>query len=83
VVKLECADSGNDRFEVELEKEVEFVEDAEGIVQTYLAALFTNVLDAASKDSEEVQLVLGEAGSITTTIKGHTVLVMSQISGEE
>lgn len=83
VVKLECMDSSNDKFEVELEQEVEFVEEAEGIVQTYLAGLLTNVLDAASKDSEEVTMVLGEAGSITTTIKGHTVLVMSQISGEE
>lgn len=83
VVKMECADSSNDRFEIELENEVEFVEEAEGLVQTYLAALLTDVLEASSKDSEEVTIVLGEAGSITATIKGHTVLVMSQISGEE
>jgi len=28
-------------------------------------------------------MILGEAGSLTLTVKGHTVLVMSQISGED
>ena len=82
-VSLECSDSSNDRFTIELEKEVEFIEDAEGIVQTYLAGMFVDVLDAACKDSDEVTIVLGESGSITAKIKGHTVLIMSQISGEE
>ena len=83
VAKLECSDSANDRFDIELAKEVEFVEEAEGIAQTYLAAMFVDVLDAACKDSEEVTIVLGEAGSITATAKGHTLLVMPQISGED
>jgi len=83
VAKLECSDSSNDRFEIEAEKEVEFIEEAEGIVQTYLAGLLTSVLEAGCKDKEEITMILGEAGSLTLTVKGHTVLVMSQISGED
>lgn len=83
VVKLECSDDTNDRFDVELEKEVEFVEDAESIVQTYVANVFVDVLDAACKNSEETTILLGEAGSIVVTANGHTLLVLPQINGEE
>lgn len=83
VVRLECFDSSNDKFDIELSKEVEFVEEAEGIVQTYLGALLVDVLDAACKDSEETTIVLGEAGSITAKAKGHSLLIMSQINGED
>lgn len=82
-VLLECYDSSNDKFNMELSNEVEFVEEADGFVQTYLASLFVDVLDAACKDQEETTIVLGEAGSITAKAKGHMLLVMSQISGEE
>jgi hypothetical protein len=83
VAKLECSDSANDRFDVELATEVEFVEDAESIVQTYLASILVDVLDAACKNSEEITIVLGEAGSITAVANGHTLLVLPQINGEE
>lgn len=82
-VTLECVDSSNDRFSIELAKEVEFIEEAEGIVQTYLAGLLVDVLDAGVKDADEISVVLGEAGSLTATAKGHTLLVMSQINGED
>lgn len=82
IVTLECVDSSNDRFSIELAKEVEFVEEAEGIVQTYLAGLLVDVLDAGVKDADELTIVLGEAGSITATAKSHVLLVMSQINGE-
>lgn len=80
---LECSDSANDRFTIELEKEVEFVEEAEGIVQTYLAGMFVDLIAEAAKDEVEVTIVLGEAGSITTTVKGQTLLIFSQIGDEE
>lgn len=83
VVKLECVDSSNDRFDIELAKEAEFVEEAEGIVQTYLASTLVDVLDAACKNAEETTIVIGEAGSITTKAGGHTLLIMPQINGEE
>ena len=83
IVRLECVDSSNDRFDIELAKPIEFVEEAESVVQTYLAGLLVDVLDAGAKDAEEVTFVLGEAGSITATAKGHTLLVMPQITGDD
>ena len=83
VVKLECSDAANDRFDIELSKEVEFVEDEDSIVQTYVAGILVDVLDAACKNSEETTIVLGEAGSLTVTANGHTLLVLPQINGEE
>ena len=82
-VTLECVDSSNDKFDIELSKPVEYVEEADSVVQTYLATLLVDVLDAAAKDAEDVTFVLGQSGSITATAKGHTLLVMSQITGEE
>ena len=82
-VKLECADSANDRFDVELEKEVEFIEDADSIVQTYVATILVDVLDAACKNADETIITLGEAGSLTVKANGHTLLVLPQINGEE
>ena len=83
VVKLECSDSANDRFDIELANEAEFIEDADSIVQTYLASILVDVLDAACKTSEEVTVRLGEAGSLTAEALGHTLLVLPQINGEE
>lgn len=83
VVKLECSDATNDRFDIELGQEVEFVEDADSVVQTYVASILVDVLDAACKNLEEITILLGEAGSITATANGHTLLVLPQINGEE
>lgn len=82
VVKLECADSANDRFNVELTNKAEFIGAADSAVQTYLADLFISLLDATSQQGD-ASLVLGEAGSITATAKGHTLMVFPQITGEE
>lgn len=83
IAKLECVDSSNDRFDIELEKPVEFVEEEDSAVQSYIASLLVDVLDSASKDGEDITFTLGQAGSITAITKGHTVLVMAQISGED
>jgi hypothetical protein len=83
IARLECADSARDRFDIELSRAVEFVQDPDGIVQTYFAGLFVDMLDAAAKDTEEIALVLGQVGSITGTIKGHTVFLMPRITGED
>jgi hypothetical protein len=82
-VRLECVDSSNDRFDIELAKPILFADEKEGVVQTYLASLLIDVLDAAAKDAEEITLVLGQSGSITASARGHTLLVMPQITGEE
>lgn len=81
--KLECTDSANDKFEIELSQQVKYADEEQSLVQTYLAGLFVDVVDGGAKDAEEIELVVGEVGSITTKLKGHTVMVMPQITGEE
>lgn len=83
VTRLECADSSNDRFEMELATPAAFMSEEAGFVQTYLASLLLSVIDQIAKDSEEVDLVIGEGGSATALVKGHTVAVFPQISGGE
>lgn len=82
-VRLECLDSSNDRFDIELERQFEFEGEKESAVQTYLAGLFVDVLDASAKESEEIAFQLGEGGSITALAKGHTLLIMPQITTGE
>lgn len=79
VIKLECADSSNDRFNIELSTTAEFVDDADGIVQTYLADLFISLLEASAQ-AGDASLVLGHEGSITATAKGHTLIIFPQIT---
>lgn len=80
VARLECMDSASDRFEVELNSPVQFVEEADSAVRTYLARMLVDVLDAVLKEeTEEISFVLGQAGSITITVKTHTLLLMAQI----
>lgn len=85
-VRLECSDSANDRFDIELEVAAEFVEGTEGAVQTYLADLFVSLVDASFRGEAEgapgVSFTLGAAGSITSTVHGHNLLLMPQITSE-
>lgn len=79
IVILNCSDSGSDRFSIELLKPAEFVNDLEDTFKTYLGKLFISIIDGASKDNEEVTLILGEAGSLTSIIRGHTILLQPRI----
>lgn len=82
VVRVECSDATNDRFEVELEAVAEFTDEAESTVQQYVASLMAGVLDAAGKDGEVV-MQMGFAGSIAVKVKSHTLLVLPQLTEEE
>ena len=82
-VTLECVDSSNDKFVTELTDPIEFSGEQESVVQTYLAGLLVDVLDAAAKENEVVTLTLGQAGSVTTRVKKQTVLIFPQVTGEE
>jgi len=82
-VRLECVDSSNDRFEIELAKQADYMDEADSAVHSYIANVLTDVLDAAAKDAEEISLILGADGSITTTARGHELIVFPQINGEE
>jgi hypothetical protein len=80
---LECSDQAvGDRFTMDLEKSSQFLDEAEPFVFTYVAPNFCQLVDMAAKDSEEVDLVIGQAGSLTALVKGHT-FVASPLINEE
>jgi len=81
-VHAECADSNNDRFALVLEKQAEFVVEPESIVFVYRADLLANLLSNAAKDQDEVSVVIGEGGSLTCLLKGHSLIIMPQATGE-
>lgn len=82
-VGFEAIDSTNDKFSMDLDKVAEFVNDIEPTVLAYEADRFAVVLDSAGRDSDEVRLDIGEFGSITMNLRGHTILIMPHINGDE
>jgi len=83
VAKIECVDSSNDKFEIELSSQVKYADEENSLVQTYLAGMFIDVIDTMARDSEAISFVVGEVGSITAVLKGHTCMIMPQITGDE
>ena len=83
VARLECTDSANDKYEIELSQQVKYADEEQSFVQTYLAPLFVDVMDSGAKETEEIDFIVGEVGSITAQLKGHTVMIMPQITGED
>lgn len=81
-VHLEAADSNNDRFSVDLEKPAEFVDEAEPTVFVYSADRLTALLDAGAKDYDIMGLIIGQGGSLTGLVRGHTLIIMPQSQGE-
>jgi hypothetical protein len=88
-VKLECSDTANDRFSIELQAPAEFDTDHESAVQTYLADLFISLLDANAQQGFgalgqiDATFVLGQEGSITSIARNHTLLLFPQITGDD
>lgn len=79
-VHIECVDSTNDQFSTGTEKKAEFVEEAENVLFTYLVSYLTTVLDVGTKDADSIDLVFGQAGSITVLVKGFTLMIMPNIN---
>lgn len=80
--RIECVDSTNDKFETELSSQVKYADEEDSHVNSYLAGHFLNVIDSAAKDSEEIALVVGQSGSVTSTVKGQTIIIFAQVDGE-
>lgn len=81
--QLECSDSSNDQFVLDVEKAVERVnEDGQAVLLTYNAANFCQVLDLAAKDSDEITLVIGEYGSLTSQVKGFSIVMVPNMNEE-
>lgn len=80
---LECSDQAvGDRFTLDIEKNSQFLDEVEPFVFTYVAQNFCQLVDLAAKDQDEVDLVIGRVGSLTTMVKGHT-MVAAPIVNEE
>jgi hypothetical protein len=79
-VHIECVDSTNDQFSTGTEKNAEFVEEAENVLFTYLVSYLTTVLDVGTKDADSIDLVFGQAGSITVQVRGFTLMIMPNIN---
>lgn len=82
-VGFECSSSTNEVFSTQTTKLAEFEGDPQAIVYIYEGSRLATVLDAASRDVEEVDLVIGEFGSITLGIKGHTMLILPDSNNED
>ncbi len=81
-VHIEVADSNNDRFSADLEKAADFVSEAEPTVFVYSADRLTALLDAGAKDYDTMGLIIGEGGSLTGIVRGHTLIIMPQTQGD-
>jgi len=82
LVRLECTDSVNDQFTMDIEAAADFVDEAEPAVFTYNADNFCLLVDMASKELDTASLVVGEAGSLTTIVKGHALVITPGINEE-
>ena len=78
----ECVDSNNDQFVIGLVKPAEFVNEAEPTVFVYIADRLSALLDAGAKDSDVVEVVIGEGGSLTGFVRSHNLIIMPQTNGE-
>lgn len=82
-VHIECTDSNNDRFAQVLEKPATFTNrEAESTVFVYRADVLTALLSDAGKDYDTFAVAIGEGGSLTGRVRGHTLIIMPQANGE-
>lgn len=80
--QLECSDSSNDQFTIDIEKGVEQNEAGQAVLLTYNAANFCQVLDLAAKDEDEIPLVIGGYGSMTAQVKGFSIVMVPNMNEE-
>lgn len=81
-VKIECSSPTNEVFSTQLTLDAEFADAAQGIVNIYEGDRLATVLDAAARDSDETELVIGELGSITLLLKGSVIVALPDANKE-
>lgn len=81
-VSVECASSTNESFSTSLEALAIFEGDVQAFVHIYEGDRFATVLDAGIRDEDEINLVVGDFGSITLSIKGCTLMAMPEANQE-
>jgi hypothetical protein len=82
-VRFECTSPTNETYVSSLETSAAFVDAPQAIVNKYEGDKFASVLDAAARDVDELDLVIGAFGSITISMKGHTLIAMPEVNEED
>ena len=81
-VHVECVDSNNDRFELDLTAPAEFIDESTSFVHLYDAGskgTFIGMLDQLAKDLDTVTLVFMKSGNVSFKLYGFDVLAIPRI----
>jgi hypothetical protein len=81
-IHIESTSATNETFKTVLEGSADFEGEAQNIVHTYEGNCLSTMLDSAARDADAVDAVLGEAGSLTIIINGHTMVMMPEANNE-
>lgn len=82
-VRIECSSDTNERFDTVLTTSAEFLTNAQNLVNIYEADRLSSLLDAAARDADEVQIVLGAGGTLTLSVKGQILVVIPNANMED
>lgn len=85
-VHFECADISQDRFEIDLENDAQFVDDAYPYVNPFdvsSGGVFLALLEHMAKDQDTVELIVMKTGNITLRAFGHEVRAIPRIQNGE
>lgn len=81
-VHIECADTNNDRFELDLEAKAEFIDEPGSLARTYDAgskSSFLPMIDHLARDNDEVSLVFMRTGNISMKLYNLDMLAIPRI----
>jgi hypothetical protein len=82
-VRFEVSDSTNDIFTAELDAEAEFINTSDSITCNYSTDVICPVLRASCEDSDSVDLVIGQKGTLSLNLLGFPLTLLPQISDTE
>ena len=81
-VHIECADTNNDRFETDLSKAAEFVDEPYAVVNPFDATsngVFISMLEQMVKDNDEATLIFKRSGNVVMRVQGHNMFAIPRI----
>ncbi len=81
-VRIESSDSSNDRFEMEVSSQAEFVDEETAIVNAYdtsSSGVILKLIEYAARDADSVSLAVMKSGNIMLNISGHDILIIPRI----
>lgn len=82
-VRFECSSPTNETFVTSLEQDAVFENDPQAIVHIYEGSGLATVLDHAAREYDTTALAIGEYGSLTVAIGGHTIIALPEANQED